>query len=57
MPSPLHFAAVWMVNLQPVESGQYVYAVTHLDLSGVNAPVRLVCIHEDFSGWKVVPLQ
>ena len=57
MPSPLHFAAVWIVNLQPVESGQYVYAVTHLDLSGVNAPVRLVCIHEDFSGWKVVPLQ
>ena len=47
MPSPLHFAAVWMVNLQPVESGQYVYAVTHLAQLSLLAPSG-----NDFGGVK-----
>ena len=54
LPSPLHFAAVWVVNLQGVvELGKYVYAVTHLDLSEGNAPIWLVRIDEDFNNWEI----
>jgi len=53
LPKPLHFATVWVVGLQGVHAGEYVYGVTHLDLSGGNAPTLLVRIRRDFSGWEV----
>jgi hypothetical protein len=57
LPEPLHFAAVWVVGLQAVEAGDYVYAVTHLDLSEGNAPASLVRIRKDFDAWEVRPVQ
>ena len=54
LPSPLHFAAVWVVTLQGVdELGKYVYAVTHLDLSQGNAPSWRVRIDADFNNWEI----
>jgi hypothetical protein len=52
LPKPLHFAAVWVVALQGVEAGEYVYAVTHLDVSEGDAPTVLVRIRKDFSAWE-----
>jgi hypothetical protein len=49
---PLHFVAVWVVALQGVEAGEYVYAVTHLDVSEGDAPTVLVRIKKDFSAWE-----
>jgi hypothetical protein len=53
LPEPLHFAAVWVVGLQGVEAGEYVYGVTNLDLTKGNAPTLLVRIKEDFGAWEV----
>jgi hypothetical protein len=36
-------------GLQGVEAGKYVYSVTHLDVSGGDAPALLVRIKEDFN--------
>jgi hypothetical protein len=57
LPEPLHFAAVWVVGLQGVEAGEFVYGVTHLDLSDGNAPTLLVRIRKDFDAWEVRPVQ
>jgi hypothetical protein len=51
LPKPLHFAAVWVVVLQGVEAGEYVYGVTHLDVSEGDAPTVLVRIRKDFDAW------
>jgi hypothetical protein len=53
LPEPLHFAAVWVVGLQGVEAGEYIYGVTDLDLTEGNTPTLLVRIKEDFSAWEV----
>ena len=34
----LHFATVWVVGLQQLEDGEYVYAATNLDVSHGDAP-------------------
>jgi hypothetical protein len=57
LPQPLHFAAVWVVGLQTVKAGEYVYGVTHLDVSDGDAPTFLVRIRKDFEAWEIVRLQ
>ena len=57
LPDPLHFAAVWVVGLQGVDAGEYVYGVTNLDLTEGNAPTLLVRIKADFGAWEVTRTQ
>ena len=57
VPEEIDFEAVWVVGLQGVKDGEYVYGVTRLDLSRGNAPVWLVRIAKDFDGWEVEPIQ
>jgi hypothetical protein len=57
LPQPVHFEAVWVVGLQRVEDGSYVYAVTRLDLRNGNAPIWVVRIAADFDTWTVEPIQ
>lgn len=57
LPEPLHFEAVWVVGLQAVETGDYVYAVTRLDLRLGNTPIWRVRIGRDFDKWAVDPIQ
>jgi hypothetical protein len=57
LPKPLHFAAVWVVGLQGVENGSYVYGVANLDLSRGDAPAFRVCISPDFDSWDVTTIQ
>jgi hypothetical protein len=56
LPSPLHFEAVWVVGLQSVEAGKYVYNVTRLDLSRGHAPAWRVSIGQEFEQWNVEPI-
>jgi hypothetical protein len=39
LPQPLHFSDIWVVGLQGVEAGEYVYNVTRLNLVEGNAPI------------------
>lgn len=57
LPYPLLFATVWVVGLQGIEAGEYVYGVTHLDLSEGNAPTLLIRIEKDFGAWEVTRAQ
>ena len=58
LPEPLHFDEVYVVGLQCVEeTGEYVYAVTQLNLSYGNAPIWCVRIEKDFDKWDVKPIQ
>lgn len=57
LPDPLLFATVWVVGLQDVEDGEYVYGVTNLDLSAGNVPTLLVRVSRDFGSWQVTRLQ
>lgn len=57
LPQPMHFAAVWVVGLQRVENGGYVYAVTRLDLRNGHAPIWIIRIAKDFDTWTVEPIQ
>jgi hypothetical protein len=57
LPDPLYFDAVWVVGLQGVENGGYIYQVTRLDLRRGNAPAWRVRIGKDFDGWEVEPIQ
>jgi hypothetical protein len=57
LPQLLHFATMWVVGLQRVEAGEYLYAMSHLDLSEGNAPVLLVRIGRDFDTWQVSRIQ
>ena len=57
LPDPLHFATVWVVALQKVEDGAYVYAVTNLDVSEGDAPTLLVRIAKEFDRWEVTWVQ
>lgn len=56
LPSPLHFEAVWVVGLQSIDAGEYVYNVTRLDLSRGHAPAWRVRISKEFDQWKVEPV-
>lgn len=57
LPEPMDFNAVWVVALQGVESGEYLYAVTRLDATNGDAPIWLVRIGKDFDSWKVARIQ
>lgn len=58
LPDPLHFDTVWVVGLQTIEEGQYIYAVTNLDLEqGRDAPTFHVRIKADFECWEVTRFQ
>jgi hypothetical protein len=57
LPKPLHFATVWVVSLHGVDAGNYVYAVTNLDVSEGDAPALLVRITKDFAVWEVRGIQ
>jgi hypothetical protein len=47
------FEAIWVVGLQRVEDGDYIYAVTSLDLSWGDAPTWFVRIGNGFDSWRV----
>lgn len=57
LPDPLFFDAVWVISLQRVEDGRYIYGVTLLDISTGNAPTYHVTISENFDSWRVEELQ
>lgn len=57
LPTPLHFAIVWVVGLHQVQDGAYTYGVTQLDVSKGNAPIRRVHIGKDFDTWRVEAVQ
>jgi hypothetical protein len=57
LPAPLYFDAVWVVGLQGVEDGEYVYTVTRLDLSQGNAPTWRIRIGRSFDAWLVEVIQ
>ena len=57
LPETLYFREVWLVGLQSVTEGEYVYAATLLDLSDGNAPTWHVRIGKDFDAWQVKPIQ
>lgn len=57
LPDPLLFAAVWVVGLQGVEAGDYVYSVTCLDVSDGDSPALLVRVGKDFDTWTVKRVQ
>lgn len=57
LPNPLHFGSVWVVSLQGVIDGEYIYAVTNLDVSEGNAPAYIVRINADFTEWTVEQIQ
>ena len=53
----LYFSAAWVVGLQGVEEGEYVYNVTCLDISEGNAPALRVRIGKNFDTWTVDRIQ
>lgn len=57
LPDPLLFSDVYVVRREGIEAGEYVYAVTLLDLAEGPAPVWLVRIAQDFASWTVEQLQ
>ncbi|MBV8698138.1 hypothetical protein [Bradyrhizobium sp.] len=57
LPDPLLFATVWVVGLQGVEDGEYVYGVTNLDLTESKVPTLVVRVSRDFSSWQVTRIQ
>ena len=57
LPETLYFKEVWVVGLQSVTAGRYVYGVTLLDLSDGNAPAWRVHIGKDFEAWEVESVQ
>jgi hypothetical protein len=57
LPDPLLFKTVWVISLQGVENGEYIYNVAHLDISDGNAPAFEVRISADFESWKVARIQ
>ena len=57
LPEPLYFSAAWVVGLQGVEEGEYVYNVTCLDISEGNAPALRVRIGKNFDTWTVDRIQ
>jgi hypothetical protein len=57
LPDPLLFATVWVVGLQGVEDGEYVYGVTNLELSEGKVPTMVVRIDREFANWQVTRIQ
>jgi hypothetical protein len=57
LPQPLYFATAWVVGLQTVESGEYIYNVTNLDLSAGSVPIYQVRIKQSFDRWDIARIQ
>jgi hypothetical protein len=57
LPKPLHFGAVWVVGLQGVDAGEYIYNVTQMDEEAGAAYVWRVRIAPDFDKWTVSRIQ
>jgi hypothetical protein len=57
LPTPLDFAAVWVVGLHGVVSGAYSYNVMQLDPAAGTADVWRVRIAADFNSWQVERIQ
>jgi hypothetical protein len=57
IPATLDFATVWVVGLQAVEDGEYVYGVTNLHVDGGDAPRWMIRIAKDFDDWKATRIQ
>lgn len=57
LPRPLYFDGVWVVGLHGVEGEEYVYGITHLDLSNGDAPAFRLRISSDFTAWKIDKIQ
>ena len=53
LPDPFHFGAAWVVSLQGVEAGEYVYGVALLDMAYGNAPAWTIRIADEFDAWQV----
>lgn len=51
------FTDIWVVGLQRVEEGAYVYGATQLDVSEGDAPAWTVRVNSDFTGWDVTRIQ
>jgi hypothetical protein len=52
---PHDFEAVWVIGLQGVEDGEYVYNVTRLNAA--HSPAWRVYIAKDFASWRVEEIQ
>lgn len=57
LPTPLDFAAVWVVGLHGVENNEYSYNVMQLDPAAGTADIWRVRIAADFNSWQVEPIQ
>jgi hypothetical protein len=57
LPQPLFFSAAWVVGLQGVIDGEYVYNVTCLDISDGDAPAVRVRVGRKFDMWTVERVQ
>jgi hypothetical protein len=58
LPKELDFVDVWVVGLQDVEEGEYIYHVARLlDVETGDVPVWLVRISKHFDGWHVERIQ
>jgi transposase InsO family protein len=51
LPTPLLFAAVWVVGLQRATPDEYIYDVASLDLGDGHAPIFYARIPKDFDSW------
>jgi hypothetical protein len=57
LPEPLYFKGVWLVGLECMEAGEYVYNVVHLDVSDGHAPTMRVRVAKDFASWTATRVQ
>ena len=57
LPAPLLFVTVWVVGLQAVVQGAYVYGVANLETSPTGASVFRVTIAPDFESWTLHRVQ
>lgn len=51
------FVDVWIVGLQGVEAGEYVYGVVRLSAFGRDVPTWIVRIAQDFASWSIHRIQ
>jgi hypothetical protein len=57
LPSPLWFAAVWVVCFSTVQDSGYVYNLTLLDVMDGNVPAASLRIAPDFDPWRAEVIQ
>lgn len=57
LPGNLSFDDVWVVGLQRVYNGRYIYGVTWLNRRAINAPTFVLTIEPGFDAWHVRRIQ